>query len=371
MIGEKKQGNGLFVIAIILLSFSNVFAISGYANSIYYTEIATLLISLAIVISLACRINQSFRIIDIVLFSISVIFLVAIAFSFRTIYQATNVIMLFGVTFWVNLFSKLNWDNDRYALCGLACSIYSVVMIALFLPGNVLSGWNPNSSISILPVAFFAISCLMMAKNKWKTWAILITIIAVSILVLQLENRSSFLALVLFAIVCLFKKIRNSKAGFRVFYITVISLNILLPFFFEIATSTSLFKAISNVLLDVFDKNGLNGRETLWAAAIGRIGERPLFGTLGYRIAYYHNFSLDILIQFGWIGWIIFISVLVYIFERSFSKNSTSNIFILGFVCLIFLNTFESVLFCNNYFMPFAYLLLGMCWNKKSKRLDK
>ncbi len=373
MIENRKQDNGFFVIAIVMLAFSNVFALSGYAFSIFYTEIATLLTLVLIVLSIAATSIHKPRISIIDMFLSIACFLYAIAmmFSWKSFYQLTNLMTLFGISMWMNIFSKLKWNSQRYALCGLACSAYSVVMIALFLPGSLLSGWNPNSAISILPVSFFGFACLMMVKEKWKIWVMLIAAMAVSYLILQLENRSAFLSLALFLGACLLKKIHISKIAFRIFYITIISLNILLPLFFEIATTTSFFRMISDVLVDIFDKSGLNGREDFWAIAVTRIEKNPWFGTFGYRPAYYHNFSLDVLIQFGWVGWIIFFSVLIIILEKSFKENETSNLFLIGFVCLIFLNTFESVLFCNNYFMPFSYLFLGMCWKRTPEKQEE
>ena len=41
MIENKKKDNGFFVVGMLLLAFSNVFAISGYAHSLYYNDIAT------------------------------------------------------------------------------------------------------------------------------------------------------------------------------------------------------------------------------------------------------------------------------------------------------------------------------------------
>ncbi|MBE5739547.1 MAG: O-antigen ligase family protein [Clostridiales bacterium] len=368
MIEKKKQDNTFFVIAILLLAFSNVFALSGYAYSISYTEIATLLTLVLLLFGIAANSMKRQRVysIDTLLLVTCLLYGVAMVFSWKSFYQLTNLVTLFGISVWMNAFSKLKWDDKKFAACGVACSVYAVVMIALFLPGSLLSGWNSNSAIAILPVAIFGIACLMMVKAKWKTWAILITIILVSVLILQLENRSAFLAFVIFLLACLFKKLYSNRTAFRIFYITILALNILLPLFFEIASSTKLFKIISNVLLDVFDKSGLNGREEVWAAAVEKFRENPWFGTLGYRTTYFHNFSLDVLTQFGLVGWIIFFAVLIFIFEKSFKENEKSNLFLIGFICLIFLNTFESVLFCNNYFMIFAYLLLGMCWKKET-----
>lgn len=370
MITEKKQDNGFFVIGIVLLAFSNVFALSGYAVSIFYTELATLLTIVIFMFGIAAKSMKkgNISLMDIILFVVLLFYTVAIIFSWKSFNQLTNLVTLFGISFWVNIFAKLQWDHNKYIYCGLACAVYSVVMIFLFLPGGLFSGWNPNSVISIFPAAIFSIACFMKVENKWKNIAITLIFLLTTLLLLQLENRSAFLALALFLIVCIFKKIYTNKTRFRIFYLIVIAINVLLPLFFEVATETNFFKTLSNFLLNIFDKSGLNGREDLWKVAIIKMREHPWFGNLGYRTTYFHNFSLDVLIQFGWVGWIIFFGVLIYILEKSFKEGETRNLFLIGFLCLLFLNTFESVLFCNNYFMPFSYLLIGMCWNKNTTK---
>ena len=374
MINQKQSVNSyLFVLGILLLSFSNIFAISGYANYIFYTELATVLTFVAVVSGIS--INREKKQVskwDITLVVICFTYLLLMLFEWRTFYQLTNLVTLFGIFAWVGIFSKIHWDAQKYAACGIACSIYSVIMVYLFLPGGILSGWNENSPICVLPVAFFAITCLIKTEKSWGIAINILFVILLTSLILQLENRSAFFALMLFLVCCLFKKVYTNRQLFRVFYIVVISFNLLLPLFFDIATSTAFFQRVSKAMLEFFDKNGLNGREELWELAVIRVRQNPLFGSLGYRTTYFHNFSLDILTQFGWVGWIVFFTALIYILEKSFEPHKKSNLFLIGFLCLIFLNTFESVLFCNNYFMPFSYLLLGMCWHKpKENELER
>lgn len=364
---ESPKSNGFFLIGILLLAFSNIFAVSGYASYVFYTELATLLTLVLLMIALAINSQKpALSLTDVAIFMACILYGALILFNWRDFYQLTNILTLFGILIWTNIFSKMQLDKDRCAICGVACSIYSLVMIFLFLPGNMLSGWNENSSICVLPVAFFGIACLMLSQKKWRTWAIAVSTLGIAFLIMQLENRSAFLSLILFLIVCFIKKIRTSRVVFRIFYISIIALNLLLPLFFEIAIESTFVNRISNFLLEVFNKNGLNGREEIWELAVERIRQNPWFGTIGYRTTYFHNFSLDILVQFGWIGWIIFFAALIFVLEKSFKENETRNLFLLGFLCLIFLNTFESVLFCNNYFMLFPYLLLGACWKKDS-----
>lgn len=374
MIENRRKDNGIFIIGMMIFAFSNIFAISGYAYSLSYNQFATfaaLVVLLFFVLS-KCQQKGSLSTVDFVAIIVCFVYLLLALFFWESMYQLTNIVTLFAMPLWVKIFSAIKWDKNKYFWVGSVMSTYSILMIFMFLPGSLLSGWNPNSSICIIPTLFFGLTCLKLSEYKWKKWFILAIALAAIYLLLQLENRSAFLALILFLVMLFFDKLHQNKIGFRVFYITIIVFNVLLPLFFEFATEMRVFEVVSNWLMEVFDKSGLNGREDLWALAIKRIGKRPWFGTFGYRTTYFHNFSLDILTQFGWIGWIIYVASLIFILERGFEKNNPKNLFLIGFLCLIFLNTFESVLFANNYFMPFTYLLLGICWGKaQNNTMDK
>lgn len=369
-----KKDNGIFIIGMMIFAFSNIFAISGYAYSLSYNQIATIAALVVLLFFVLSKYQQKGGLIavDFVAIIACFIYLLLALFSWESVYQLTNIVTLFAMPLWVKIFSAIKWDKSKYFWVGGVMSAYSIFMIFMFLPGSLLSGWNTNSSICIIPTLFFGLTCLKLSEHKWKTWFILIIALAAIYLLLQLENRSAFLALILFLVMLFFDKLHQNKIVFRVFYIAIIAFNVLLPLFFEFATEMRAFEVVSDWLMDVFDKSGLNGREDLWALAIKRIDKRPWFGTLGYRTTYFHNFSLDILTQFGWIGWIVYIASLIFILERGFEENNPKNLFLIGFLCLIFLNTFESVLFANNYFMPFTYLLLGICWGTtKKKTIDK
>ena len=111
-----------------------------------------------------------------------------------------------------------------------------------------------------------------------------------------------------------------------------------------------------------------NGREDLWNHVISQINRNPLYGTGGIRDLYTHNLALDVLTQYGWLGWVSFIAMVVYLIEVSYQRNC---IFLYGFVLLFVLNTYENALVGNGFFTIFPYLLVAIAWNlKKQHRID-
>ena len=49
MIQGKKKDNGLFVIGMLFFAFSSIFAISGYAHSLSYNDLATFVAFVALI----------------------------------------------------------------------------------------------------------------------------------------------------------------------------------------------------------------------------------------------------------------------------------------------------------------------------------
>ena len=105
MINQKQSVNSyLFVLGILLLSFSNIFAISGYANYIFYTELATVLTF--VVVASGISINREKKQVskwDITLVVICFTYLLLMLFEWRTFYQLTNLVTLFGIFAWVSV----------------------------------------------------------------------------------------------------------------------------------------------------------------------------------------------------------------------------------------------------------------------------
>jgi O-antigen ligase len=188
--------------------------------------------------------------------------------------------------------------------------------------------------------------------------------------VYQQENRSSILALIAFGVIILTGYAYKKRIILRILYIFAIGFNVGLPFYYTNIEKTNIFESINLWFGNWTGKEaGLNGREVLWDAAITRINNSPLFGSYGLRTTYYHNFSLDILTQFGWVGFILYIVIIVGIMEKCFEDGATNNIFLIGFLCTIFLNSFENVLFADNLFTIFPYMLIATAWSiKKSHK---
>ena len=114
MVEQKQSVNRWsFIVGILLLAFSNTFAVSGYANMIFYTELATLLTLVLLIFGMAVNIEKKqVSKLDIVLGITCLGYLAFMVFAWKTFYQLTNLLTLFGIFAWVKIFSKTNQFNQ-------------------------------------------------------------------------------------------------------------------------------------------------------------------------------------------------------------------------------------------------------------------
>lgn len=355
--GEKWDS----IILIVLLGFSNVFCVSGLAHNIYYNEIATFLSPF-----IFCSVyNKTLRMpvmgraesVVITLWIAIVTILILIHYQSEAS-QFRNLVVTFGIVMWVKTFSIIRWELIDSFVLGVTASIVAIGQLYLFLPGHTWSGWNPNSVIGVVPLLFLGVACIWTSnRRRVKRFAILLYFIFV-LEVSTLENRSSLLALALFAFIVLTRQCMLKRKWFRWFYMLIIFANVLIPYLNDFISHSSLFQDILGFSSQFISKGqGFNNREELWISAIGENRENPLWGMYGVRPFYAHNLSMDMLMSFGWLGLLVFFVMLVIILEKAFKENSKYNIFLVGFVCLLLVNTFENIFACNDFFTIFAYSL--------------
>lgn len=367
----KKKSSIGFIAIVLLLAFSNVFAPSGAANALHFSERLSM-VTLVGMLWLATK-NMppilenrwnGLCTVSVVLIAV----LSALNYEQKAM-QLCNLVVTFGVVFWVQLFSMMKWECRNLFSLGIAVCMLGYFLNYQFLPGQAWSGWNPNSSIGVVPIMFFGLACLWCSDNKYAHWLTIPIVLIYSSIISTLNNRSAFYAVVAFCLLVLLRKPVLCKKWFRVTYLSIIILNVAVPYFNSSIAESDFFTDIIGASFVGADKDGFNGRESLWEMAAMYNAENPIFGLFGVRPIYPHNFSMDLLVEYGWLGWLTFYGMVVAIMEKVYRKNSRYNVFAIAFVSVIFLNTFENVFSCCNMFVVFTYMLpaVALCIHRSGQ----
>lgn len=357
---------GTMFVGLVIFALTNLFAVSGIAHQINFNPAMGWTATLCLFL-FGSKFTKEYcfprPLLNLLYYSSLILWVAYVLLNYTNSNQVVNFITIFGFPFFVCLLASLNWNNLNYLKIGITLNLISCILVWLFLPGHILSGWNSNSPIFIVPIMLFGLSCIAVTNYSHKRLLILLIGVLDTFLIFKLGNRSALLAICLFFAGYIVPKIYKNKLYFIISLLTFIFFNVAAPLFQEIVVNSDIYKsAISLTASSIGKSGGLNGREGLWFMALKVIDQHPLLGDYGNRYLgiYFHNYSLDILIQFGWVGWLAFFSMLTYLMIKCFMPESSINIFLWGFICLLLLNTFENAMVCNEYFAIFPYLLLAV-----------
>lgn len=295
---------------------------------------------------------------------ICIVLLINVLLNYKSNTQLVNYTTLFGIIIGTSLLSRINWLKGSLFKTGLIVWFFAWIMSNLFLPGRIMSGWNNNSTIGLIPAMMCGMGYIYLSNNSMKYIIICICLLLSITILLHLENRSSILSLLLFGLLStpyILKRFSNISL-FRIFYLTAIFINIGFPLFNEIIGQWDLYNDAVSISLEyaTSKEDGFNGRDQLWKLALSILEQKPILGHGGVRGIYFHNFSCDVLTQFGWLGWFTFAIMYIRIMEACFVPNSRANIFLFAIGCILILNAFENALFANNYFSIYSYILLAI-----------
>lgn len=358
------------ILIIILFLILSLVSISGFGAIINFNQFVLYLIGAAIIIYIYRRHQNTLSLgqFSVIISIVCIIEFLNIYFNWITPVQLLNYCTLFGLVIGINLLSQIKWEHISFFKGGLLLWTFSWITIQLFLPDRALSGWNPNSPILIIPAIFCALGLILYSSSNFKL-IIFYGVAFISLLsILELENRSALISLIVFTILPLpiLNNIYKKKIWFRIFYILIIFLNIAFPLFSDLIGNYEWYNDLVGFSQEYIEKQGgFSGRDKLWNIGLLQLYQSPLLGYAGTRSIYLHNFSIDVLTQFGWLGWGTFILMVIIILEKVFKENSNSNIFLAGFLCLWIVNTFENAFLADNAFTILPYILLAIAWRLK------
>lgn len=353
----------LFLLVMGLLSVSTTFLLSGLAGNMMINEILCYLsLFLFCIYAKKGNVILNNKVKAFVIFSIITMALLLLINYESNSSQLINLTSTFGIVLFVQMFSSVCWERKDLLKLGLFWGGCTIVVGYLLLPGHIFEGWNTNSISSMFPVFVISACCLWVSDVKRRFLYIGALFILFFGIASSLDNRSALIATLAFGLFMIIPPFAQKRKYFRMLYIGIILINVLLPMLNTIIGSLDVFQDLIGATSEMTesDKVGyssFNGREELWQLSLMIQAKNPLFGQYGVRLFYPHNFSMDLLNEFGWIGYITFFVMVVSILEYSYREGSKYNVFLVGFILVIFLNTFENMFTCCGYMQFFVYCL--------------
>lgn len=352
---------------LLLFAAVTMITISGFGESLMMSStISCIVLTLVIWLSARNSCAMSFLgyiVVCVLCFCIGSILLNSTLSEDRP-YKVTNFVSTFLIIGIVKLLSKYDWAGQLSLRSGVALCGASIAIIIMFWPGMFLHGWNPNSSIFVIPIIITGLSIVYRSGTQISLILFYTLIILGILCIWKLENRSSVLTLALFSLFPLLSKWLDRKLSIRTLCAICIASCTLTPFFQSSLAKLNIFNEVVGLSGISKGERLFNGREDLWDHIINQTKLNPLFGSGGLRDVYTHNLALDILVQYGWVGWLSFVIMVVYLIETSYTRNKNC-IFIYGFLLLFILNTYENAFVGNGFFTFFPYILIGIALNIK------
>lgn len=263
-------------------------------------------------------------------------------------------------------------SNVKISFLRILCFTYlTFIFITTFLIDGVYSiskqsyFGNPNS-LGIFIISIYPILLITTKQNKYP-----IIFIICLILIIASASRTSLLAFICFNIVYLNKRILFSNK----FFILLLFLTLNFASIFIIYFITSYTQADANAF--VANKPILSGRENLWPLAIDLIMEKPLWGwgagkslpDLSTAIQNSHNQYLNILLQYGVIGFLQF-SAFIYVISFLIYQNGKSrvgNIGIASITSMLVVMNFEDSYFQSTLLITLPlWCIIGLALNSRA-----
>ena len=214
------------------------------------------------------------------------------------------------------------------------------------------------ANINGLGVTLFCFSYFLILAIRYSTGAhrlLFIGGLALNfVLLFSTSSRTPMLALVFILLAALF--IKYFQRYRLLFVLTVCFSAFLVPFYIWFQ-NTKLSTIVNDWSLKIFGKSLYSGREKIWGTLLDVVMDSPIIGygigidgrQFGPHTA--HNQYIQILLEVGIVGLIVFLALLYFIFDMLIKNKKTfaAQLSIVYLCGILIYEVFELTLFQNNY----------------------
>lgn len=193
------------------------------------------------------------------------------------------------------------------AVSGIVIAILGLVVLRIYVFGNILSGWNDNaiSMVGLFSFVYFSMF-LISKKGTVAFWIWNIVTVLYLWLLFKTECRSGMLFAVV-AVVCIVysRTVKKMLHGPKV-RLLLLNLPLILAFVVIFLASSSHFEALDRWSLEANGKGIFDGRDVLWDNALKLLAKTDYLGTGKFKMNY-HNSGVAALSVFGVLGYVCWV----------------------------------------------------------------
>lgn len=307
--------------------------------------------------------------------------------SHRGLINILQFILCIGFTIFL---STLSWDRFKLKLVSNIATVFILITFIYWsisgFPSNFASIYNNPNTLG--PFVFFMMFFIFLAlkEHQFKLIRYLTLILAI-MLIIGSDARSVMVAGVTVLITYLFwHSITKTKFRFYTFIFTIFSLLLSFIYIYPQLPSWEHFYYFESLMLEYTGKSIMSGRDNIWIPITAIINEQPFLGyspgtTPGdvmNRSSSTHNLYLLLTLQNGYIGLLLFLSLLFLIW-KAFWKNRHHSGLRLGasfFIGILIHQSFEVSLTQNELaigIMQWAIIGISLSFslNEKSNKSPK
>lgn len=248
--------------------------------------------------------------------------------------------------------SLIYWDKYKIEKIG------NIIIFFIFIHFIIWAsqGFKPfftsiyNNSNLVGAYMVYSIFFLLWAKTYTRKKLIFFNIMMIvsSVLILSSNTRSVILAGVVGIITfIIWRIITKNKFLFISYFSTIYFLILFLPLLYSQLPKWRAFPYIENLVLEYTGKSLMSGRQDIWGPLISNINKNPIIGfgagtTTGLPKST-HNLYLNIAMQNGYLGLVLFSIILLIIWGIFWKthKNNTVRLVASFFIVTIVYQTFE------------------------------
>lgn len=243
---------------------------------------------------------------------------------------------------------------------GLTAGGFGLVLLISRLYLGIFDGWNPNN---IAMVAF--LSAAVCSAAPWEGLAKLlhqVYLVAMALLVLQLDSRSCLFGLIVLATAFLFRIIKPSEVLHdRLLRRLLLTAPALIALGVVLFQNLPIFDVLNDLSQEYFGKPIFNGRNEVWELGLQTLRDTPLLGTGFLDSGLWHNAAITMLASFGLTGYLLWLGLFDRIMEkaRSFGSDQSLAACTVAFLTIMLQQSFElGLVSTRGNLLP--YFLLGL-----------